>query len=172
MSSDFTLESEPDAEDAFWVQLVGHREMLVGFFRQRETKPGFAEDLAHDVLLRAWKYRSRFDPSKGNLGQWLSGIARNQWFDVTKQRGREFELKHPELLPADDRESLLDRPNVERCFSRLSEEEQQLFQLRADGYTYGEINEKTGRTVDALTNAFRKLAEKLVICLSNPVENP
>ncbi|MGF1598093.1 MAG: RNA polymerase sigma factor [Acidimicrobiales bacterium] len=40
-----------------------------------------AEDLAQQVFLDAWRSRHRFDPERGTIGAWLTGIARFKAID-------------------------------------------------------------------------------------------
>jgi RNA polymerase sigma-70 factor (ECF subfamily) len=47
-----------------------------------------AEDLVQQVFLAAWKGRHQFDPSKGSVGAWLSGITRFKAIDHLRASGR------------------------------------------------------------------------------------
>lgn len=54
-----------------------------------------AEDMAQDVMLRAWQARARFDPSRAQASAWIYGIARNRRIDLIRQLPRPI----PEDLP-------------------------------------------------------------------------
>ena len=41
-----------------------------------------AEDMAQDVLLRAWQARASFDPARAQASAWIYGIARNRRIDL------------------------------------------------------------------------------------------
>ncbi len=51
-----------------------------------------AEDVTASAFERAYRKRSRFDPSRGEPRAWLFGIARNAALDELRRRGRQAEL--------------------------------------------------------------------------------
>jgi RNA polymerase sigma factor (sigma-70 family) len=51
-----------------------------------------AEDVTATAFERAYRKRSRFDPSRGEPRAWLFGIARNAALDELRRRGRHAEL--------------------------------------------------------------------------------
>lgn len=73
-----------------------------------------AEDLVQQVFLAAWKGRDRFDPSKGSLGAWLSGIARFKAIDHLRAAGR-----RPSTPSAEVGEMLSVEPMVNQVVDRL-----------------------------------------------------
>jgi RNA polymerase sigma-70 factor (ECF subfamily) len=54
--------------------------------------PGAAEDVTATAFERAYRKRSRFDPSRGEPRAWLFGITRNAALDELRRRGRQAEL--------------------------------------------------------------------------------
>ncbi len=73
-----------------------------------------AEDLVQQVFLAAWRSRDRFDPSKGNLGSWLSGITRFKAIDHLRATGR-----RPSTPSADVGETEPVEPQVDRIVDRM-----------------------------------------------------
>jgi RNA polymerase sigma factor (sigma-70 family) len=59
-----------------------------GLLRDRAA----AEDVTATAFERAYRKRSRFDPSRGGGRAWLFGIARNAALDELRRRGRQAEL--------------------------------------------------------------------------------
>jgi RNA polymerase sigma factor (sigma-70 family) len=59
-----------------------------GLLRDRAT----AEEVTATAFERAYRKRSRFDPSRGNGRAWLFGIARNAALDELRRRNRQAEL--------------------------------------------------------------------------------
>jgi len=51
-----------------------------------------AEDVTATAFERAYRKRSRFDPTRGEPRAWLFGIARNAALDELRRRGRQAEL--------------------------------------------------------------------------------
>jgi RNA polymerase sigma-70 factor, ECF subfamily len=59
-----------------------------GLLRDRAA----AEEVTATAFERAYRKRSRFDPSRGNVRAWLFGIARNAALDELRRRNRQAEL--------------------------------------------------------------------------------
>jgi RNA polymerase sigma-70 factor (ECF subfamily) len=75
------------------------------------------EDVVQDALLRAWRYRSTFDESRGSFANWLIGIVANEarsksrrrrWLGLTGDRASAIQ-SHSE-----------DRVDLERAIRTLS----------------------------------------------------
>ncbi|MBL0718887.1 RNA polymerase sigma factor [Piscinibacter sp. Jin2] len=61
-----------------------------------------AEDVAHDVFLRVWRYASSYDPQKvGRPEAWLFQIARNQAMNHAVQRAKVIQLDQEDGESAD-----------------------------------------------------------------------
>ncbi len=73
-----------------------------------------AEDLSQQVFIAAWKGRERFDPSKGSLGAWLSGITRFKAIDHLRAAGR-----RPSTPSAEVGERVAVEPAVDRVVDRV-----------------------------------------------------
>ena len=112
-----------------------------------------AEDAATQAWLKAWKYRQKFDLSKGSYGTWLGAIVRNETYDLLKLLHREVAMS-----PASDEPSLLDsivpsEPELEAlhfvfdAFQALSRDKPHfanVLSLKAQGYRDKHICEMLG----------------------------
>jgi len=110
-----------------------------------------AEELTQDVFLAAWRKAARFDPSRGRLSTWLMTIAHNLAVDrLRRETGATrphlvLVDEMPEVIGADEDESLLERDAAVRALSCLSDAERKLL-ARAyfGGLTAREIAEADG----------------------------
>jgi RNA polymerase sigma factor (sigma-70 family) len=64
-----------------------HEDAVLAFFLRRTGGADLAADLTAETFARALAGRARFDPSLGDAGAWLFGIARNL-LATSLERGR------------------------------------------------------------------------------------
>jgi RNA polymerase sigma-70 factor (ECF subfamily) len=62
---------------------LAHGGELLGFARKSLYASGNAEDAVQETFARAWRSRSRFDPSLGSLRTWLFTIERRVIIDIS-----------------------------------------------------------------------------------------
>ncbi len=63
------------------------RELLVACYQMLGSVPD-AEDVVQEVMLRAWRARDRYDPTRASLRTWLHAIATNASLTALKSRQR------------------------------------------------------------------------------------
>jgi RNA polymerase sigma-70 factor (ECF subfamily) len=61
---------------------LAHGGELLGFARKSLYASGSAEDAVQETFARAWRSRSRFDPTLGSLRTWLFTIERRVIIDI------------------------------------------------------------------------------------------
>jgi len=79
---DLEAADEAGLREAF----LTHGGELFGFARRSLNSTESAEDAVQETFSRAWRSRSRFDPSLGSLRTWLFAIERRVILDVSANR--------------------------------------------------------------------------------------
>jgi RNA polymerase sigma-70 factor (ECF subfamily) len=98
-----------------------------GILRDRAA----AEEVTAAAFERAYRKRSRFDPSRGNGRAWLFGIARNAALDELRRRGRQAELStDPIDSTSVDAERSEHRLLLVSALERLEPRERELIALK------------------------------------------
>jgi RNA polymerase sigma-70 factor, ECF subfamily len=133
-----------------------------------------AEDLTSDTFERALRYRSSYDPDKGNPTSWLIGIARRC---VDRHLGRPTSLALEEAPEPTD-EGDLEEPTVrklslQQAVRRLSERDRELIALRygAD-LTARQIASLVSLSPNAVEVALHRAIERLKQTLESPWWKP
>lgn len=65
---------------------LAHGGELFGFARRSLNSTEYAEDAVQETFSRAWRSRSRFDPTLGSLRTWLFAIERTVILDLSAKR--------------------------------------------------------------------------------------
>jgi len=118
MASD-TAPDSVDWEAVYWEQTP----RLYNFFRYRTGDGDLAKDLTAKTMLRAWRYRHRYQADLGAFEAWLFQIARN----VAKDS---FAARQRQPLPLDAVPDVAAPLSVEREVQRRQQAEQ-LYRLIA-----------------------------------------
>lgn len=99
----------PDAgaadEEGLRAAFLAHGRELVGFARRTLNDPTHAEDVVQETFARAWRSRSRFEPSLGTMRTWLFAIERRVLLDVHSRWSRDAleRLDDEDMVLEDDR---------------------------------------------------------------------
>jgi RNA polymerase sigma factor (sigma-70 family) len=120
-----------------------------------------AEDVTSDVFERAVRYRKGFDPRKGEIGDWLIGIARRR----LAERHRSLEVfptyeTEPAIGP-DPEESTLRRIALLEALKRLSDRDRELVAMHYVGMSAPRIGELIGLTRNAVDVALHRALARL-----------
>ncbi|RIK04691.1 MAG: RNA polymerase subunit sigma-70 [Acidobacteria bacterium] len=59
---------------------------VYSWVRKITMDPGKSEDLTQEVFVRAWRKANTYDPTRGSVGAWLYGIARNCAHDLLRKK--------------------------------------------------------------------------------------
>jgi RNA polymerase sigma-70 factor (ECF subfamily) len=123
-----------------------------------------AEDITSDTMLRAVRYRSSYDPAKGQPLSWLLGIARGCVDDFFAARAQTAERREEEAAPQELEEEIVQRLSLADAVSRLDERDRELIALRygADLSTK-QISELLGLSRNAVDVALHRCRERLSV---------
>ena len=88
---------------------LAHGGELFGFARRSLNSKEYAEDAVQETFSRAWRSRSRFDPSLGSLRTWLFAIERRVILDLSAKRLKDS------TFPLDTSQEPLGEDHVERA---------------------------------------------------------
>jgi RNA polymerase sigma factor (sigma-70 family) len=118
-----------------------------------------AEDITSETFVRATRYRSSYDPSKGSPATWLVGIARRSIADRPRPPAPTDRIDEES---EDSHDSRLDALVVRDAVARLPERDRELVALRygAD-LTAKQIAETLGLQTNAVEVALHRLHAKL-----------
>jgi len=108
-----------------------------------------AEDVTSATFERALRYRSSFDPRRGDAASWLIGIARRCIADAM-QRADAPAGDLPELPVESHEELALERLDLRAAVGRLDERDRELLALR---YGADLTAKRIGELLDLKTNA-------------------
>jgi RNA polymerase sigma-70 factor, ECF subfamily len=143
-------EAPREADLAFDRLYRASRDDVYAYVASLVRDRGVAEEVTATAFERAYRKRSRFDPSRGEPRAWLFGIARNAALDELRRRGRQAELA---AEPADlfspgleeDAQASERRLAVAAALGRLHSRERELIALKFfAGLTNAEIAEVLG----------------------------
>jgi RNA polymerase sigma-70 factor (ECF subfamily) len=132
---------EAGLRDAF----LAHGGELLGFARRSLYSSGSAEDAVQETFARAWRSRSRFDPTLGSLRTWLFTIERRVIIDigVRQTKLRTVPIDQGEEPVAEDRlETAMLGWQMESALARLDPEHRMVItELYFNGRTGREVAE-------------------------------
>lgn len=148
------------------------RESLIGFLRKHTGDPQVAEDLLHDVVLKALAANRDGAGSPRNLTGWLYAVARNAAMDHHRRSRPTEELPEELVAPeGDDDEATIAK--LADCLRPLAERlpptyRDTLIAAEFDGLTLAAVAQRQGLSLSAVktraSRGRRLLQQQLVEC--------
>ncbi len=135
----------------------------------RSVDRAAASDITQEVFIAAWRKRDRFDPSRGALGSWLSGITRNKVIDHFRSTGREqrrVERAKSAPQPAEPTEKRLEEVTLRMllvdAIDELPERARNVISMAFfDELTHVEIADRTGLPLGTVKSDIRRSLNRL-----------
>ncbi len=128
-----------------------------------------AEDIVSDVILDGFRTLANYDAAKGNLEQWLMGVARYKLIAYWKKSLPTLDVDALDNLVGDSGDmSALDGALAwVKIMERVPADYHPLFTMRFSlDMSYDEMAEVTGKSPEALRQMFSRLLRKLRVELT------
>jgi RNA polymerase sigma factor (sigma-70 family) len=147
-----------------------HYADVLAFLRCRTRNPETARDLAQETFLQAHRSRRRFDPDRGDVREWLFGIARN-----VSASARRHDSSLPFLAsivdqawsgPAPAAAEDVRLSALSRCLDGLASRTREILRLiYGESIGYAEIGERLGLGLSAVKVAACRARQALALCV-------
>ena len=122
-----------------------------------------ARDITQEVFVAGWFARRQFDPSRGSLGGWLVGIARNKIIDHIRAQSRRPQLSDSVTsadaasLSSAEVDSLADRLLLADAIAQLPERPKRVIELAFfEELTHPEIAERCKLPIGTVKSDIRR----------------
>lgn len=119
-----------------------------------------AADATQEVFVAAWRARAQYDPERGNLAQWLFGIARNTCVTVHRRGARTpAPVAEPPAHPAAPgrEEGLPDRLMLAGALARLPERQREVVVASfVEGWTNQEVAQRMDLPLGTVKSDIRR----------------
>jgi RNA polymerase sigma factor (sigma-70 family) len=160
---------DPEAAETF-IARFQRRVYGVALAITRDAR--FAEDLAQEAFVRAWRHAETFDPRRGSVATWLIVIARNLAVDAMRTQPRsefvdpdELEWLSPPAHEPDPADATVRASDVEwlrRALDEVPEEQRRAVVLAGIlGFTAQDVAEREGIPIGTAKSRIRLAMEKL-----------
>src|ERR1700678_386176 len=135
--------------DTFERDLIALLPHLRNFSRMLCGRQAFAEDIAQETLIKAWRARDRFEPGT-NLRAWLFTILRHEFYSHKRRAWRQTswdeDFGEGIPAPADEQSWAMDLSDCSRALGQLPVHQREtLLLVGVGGYSY----EKTASALEA-----------------------
>jgi RNA polymerase sigma-70 factor (ECF subfamily) len=148
---------------------------VYGLIRRVLRDPAQSEEVAQEVLVEVWRTAARFDPARGSATSWICTIAHRRAVDRVRAEQSAAErlafvgraqVDTPYDSVADEVSGRLERQQVRRCLSDLTELQRQAVTLAYyQGHTYPQVAELLGAPLPTVKTRMRDGLIRLRDCL-------
>ena len=142
---------------------------LVFSICRRSVDEAPAADVTQEVFIAAWRNRERYDPTRGGLAPWLTGITRNKIIDHFRSIGREdrrIDKVKNAPQPAEPTEQQLEEVSLRmllvEAIDELPERSRMVVSMAFfDDLTHVEISARTRIPLGTVKSDIRRSLERL-----------
>lgn len=156
---------------AFKSELAGLIPHLRAFARSLCGDPVFADDLAQDAMLKAWKARASYEPGS-NMKAWCFTILRNLFYSETRRSWRrqplDQEVAEQTLVANDNPSGNLELLALRNALDKLPDEQREaIILVGAGGLAYDEVAEICDCAVGTVKSRVSRARKALVSLFEN-----
>jgi RNA polymerase sigma-70 factor (ECF subfamily) len=154
---------EPPGMTERWQVIARHGERLKRTLAARLGER--TDDAVQEAMVRATQ--SRPEPASAALRAWLARVATNlaiDWWRRERRQGTIDLARHLEAEPS----PVVERVDLERALGRLSRTDRELLLALASGFTYRDLAEREGATVEAIRQRVARARARLLIQMEEP----
>jgi RNA polymerase sigma-70 factor (ECF subfamily) len=165
------IAADPRSQEAVREFYSRYATAVYSWVRKLTGDPIRSEDLVQEIFLRAWQRAKTYDPSRGPVGAWLYGIARNCVADFVRKNREQLGIPEQELAKQAtslDLEAFWIGGIVARALESLSFEHRQVLELAYfEHLTQREIADKLGIPVGTVKSRTFKALRKMRTALQS-----
>jgi RNA polymerase sigma-70 factor (ECF subfamily) len=128
---------------------------------RRVLGPDLAADATQEVFVSAWRAHAQFDPQRGSLAGWLTGITRHRIVDVLRAQQRHKVVgdvaPDSEATPAAAVDDIVERVLLNDALERLPDSSKRLIELAFfEHLTHAEIAERCALPLGTVKSDIRR----------------
>lgn len=131
-----------------------------------------AEDLLMDIVFKAFKNFSKFDPDKGSFKTWIFAIAHNHLINSWREKRRKQsvsldQLEEEGFSPAyvesgNSLENQIEKEKIQKALSHMTEVEREVINLRYfQDLSFEEVSKITGKNEAAIRKQLSRARQHL-----------
>ena len=149
-----STDQQTEQDKQFRTDLVALMPRMRSFALSLCHNAGQADDLVQDALLKAWEFRSHYQPGT-QIRAWVFTILRNKFYDERRRSWRQCPLDQDfaenTLLAVSDPVKALELDEVRRALACLKTKQREAVMLiGAGGYAYEEVAVICGASVGTI----------------------
>ena len=152
---------------AFEVLFESANPKVAAFLFQIGVHADDVDDLTQETMYRVWERCQQYKPKQGRIMPWIFSIARNQWIDLCRRRGRQTRGGGRAFVdvPLDDVEDEPETRNpmvytaLRKEIDALPDDMREICDATLSGETLGEVGQRLGYSRNKVGRRFKEARE-------------